>query len=136
MWEPVRVLLDDAHGVPAVALDDALRERAGHADAVEEHHHVLDVALVGEHFRDRRSACAADADHLGHPLRRLLDHVERVRAELLDDALRERRTNAGERLRAEELLDPRLGLRRDQLVLGDAKLLAPLAIGLPRAAQA
>ena len=133
--EAVRILAHHADRVLAVLLDDARGERTRDADAEQEHHHVLDVALRREHLRDRRRTCTADADDLGEPRRRALDDVERLDPELLDDPLRERRPDSGERLRAEKLLDPGGGLRRDQLVFADLTLLAPLAIDDPRAVE-
>ncbi|HTR53831.1 MAG TPA: hypothetical protein VMJ10_24220, partial [Kofleriaceae bacterium] len=74
------------------------------------------MALLADHLRDLRGALRADADHLGQPVRRRGDDLERVLAELLDDPLRERRPDPGEDFRAEKLLDPGGGLGRDHLV--------------------
>jgi hypothetical protein len=67
--QPVRVVADDPDRVLAVALDDARGEGDRHAVAEQEHHHVLDVAVLGERGRDLVGAGAADAVDLGERAR-------------------------------------------------------------------
>ena len=119
--EPVRVRADHADRVLAVLLDDARRERRRHAVALQEHHHVLHVALLGERLGDLGRALARRCPiDLGQPLAALVDHLERLDAELLDHRLRELGTDARDDARAEEALDPDQRLRRPGLIGGDA----------------
>ena len=126
--EPVRVRAYDVDGVLAVALDDSRCQRRRHTDAEQEHHHLLHRALIDERGGELRGPRGADADHLGQPLRLLVDHFQGVHAELLDQPLRHLRADALDARRAEELLDADQRLGRARCRRGDTELPAELLV--------
>ena len=103
--KPVGVLAHHLHRVGAVGLEDA--HRPGRADAmrVEKHHDLPDDLLVSPGRGYPPGSPGADPVDLPQPLRRGLDDVEDILAEMLDHAPCVDRADATHHSRAEILLD-------------------------------
>ena len=133
--QAVGVVLDHGDRGVAVALVDAHRQGGGDAVVGEEDHHLLDRALLAPGLADDPGALRADARHLGQPLRRVVDHRERLLAEALDDPLGHLRADPLDHPRAEVFADAvDRGGQDDAAALGD-ELPAVLGVALPAPGQ-
>ena len=84
---PIGLLLDDEGSVLAVALADALDEARRQTEAAQEDRQGAAVFVGPPPLGDRIRPGRADAVDLGEPLRLGAQHVRRVGAEVVDDAL-------------------------------------------------
>ncbi len=123
------------HRLLAVALVDLDRQAGGDAVRLQEHHQLLDAALLAEGAPDLAAALPADPRHLGKPLGAGLDDRQGFHAEARDQALGEPLADAAHQPRAEVALDPDDGRGSDGLVGADAELPAVAGVLLPAAGQ-
>ena len=103
--QPVRLVAHHRDRRVAVLLVDPHRQRGGHPDALQEDHHLLDGLLLLPRPPDHRRAFRAQPGHLDQPPRLLLDHPQRVHAEVPDDPAGGPRPDPLDQPRAEVAFD-------------------------------
>jgi len=134
--QAVRLGADDVDRGAAVLLVDAHGQRGGHAHALQEDHDLLDRPLLLPRRGDQPGPLRAEAGHLGQPRRLLLDHPQRVGAEVVDDPLGQLGADALDQARAQVAADALHGRGQHGGVVLDHELPAVLRVGAPPAVQA
>ncbi len=134
--QPVGVVVDHAGRAVAVVLVDAHGQRRADAVALQEDHHLADLALLVPGGLDLADPLGADAQHLVQPLRRFVDHGQGISAELAHDAFGRHRANALDQPAAQVFLDARGRGRQHRGVALDLELPAVLAVDRPLPLQA
>lgn len=131
--QPVGLVLHHGDRGVLVLLVDAHGDGGGDADALEEDHHFLDGLLLLPGGSDELGALGAEAGHLHEAPRLLLDDVERVRAEVLHDAVGDAGADALDQARAEVAPDALDSGGQDRRVVLHGELLAVLRVRAPAA---
>ena len=101
----VRVIFEGVDGEGAVLLEDARRIRARDVVCLQPEHDVAELRLRGVRGRDLLDGLLADARDLAEAVWRLLDDGQRFLAELLHDALGQRRADAVDDAGGQEALN-------------------------------
>src|SRR5262249_22174956 len=128
LGDQIGIVAQHAHGVGAVALADALRERRAEPEPLQIRQLLRLVGATAHRLRDRVHAPRADPADLAQARRLRGDHLERLVAEALHDARGQRRPDSGHQARAEVALDARARARRDRREALDLEALAVLRV--------
>ena len=133
--QPVRLGAHHGDRGVAVLLVDPHRQRGGHPDTLQEHHHLLDGLLLGPGGSDHRGALGAEAVDLDQAAGLVVDDVHDVDAEVGDHALGHHRADALDQARAQVSLDALGGGRQHGGVGVHLELLAVFRVARPPAAH-
>jgi len=134
--QPVGRLAHHPHRLVAVLAVDAQAEGRGHVVRREEEHHLLNGLLLLPGGPDGPRAHRPDARRLLQPLGLLLNHRERLEAEVAHQPVGRDGAHTADQAGAEVLADAFDGGRQHDRVVLDLELAAVLRVRGPAPAQA
>ena len=105
--QAVRIAFNNPNRLVAILFVDFGRQARADAIALQKKHDFFDCALLGPSALDGFGAPASDTRHFDQPLRRLLDHIQRVNAKVSDDAPRRFGADAADQPAAQILFHAR-----------------------------
>ncbi len=133
--QPVGIVAHDGECLVRILLVNLHRQPGADAVALQEDHDLLDVLLLLPGARDLRRPLIADARHLAQPVDVRLDHIQRLEAEVIDDAPGIDRPNALDQAAAQVLADTLDRRRELHRVLAHLELATVLWMRAPHPTQ-
>ena len=129
----VRGFANDPQRIIPVFFVDFGCEGGGNGVRLQKQHHFFDRLLLLPRLDDPVNPFAADADHVGQPLRLLFDDVKRIRTKLVDDAFGHHFAHTLNQAGPQITFDPFRSGRQRLTGLFSSKLAAVFGVGLPSA---